>query len=307
MKQSCVCVVSRGWLGTKVAESSSLGLCFASPVGVILKRPAASSLRGGVGCGKDGRRQGGPFGCAGMTPSGLPGVMVGTDTHLAIPFRKVRQHVNPLSRRHATPTDWSPDWPRSAYHCFDQKFHLDIGSAGGRFCLDMAKRNPDCNFLGVEIREPMVERARARSAAETLPNVEFVKGNMNVDGEEILSRLPRGSLQTVSILFPDPWFKKRHHKRRVVQPSLVHWLALYMPNDGRVVLHTDVLEVAEQMRDVFRLNAYFVPEDGDQDAWVDTNVFEVASERERLVVEEGLPVYRKVYIRKDFPSVLAPE
>lgn len=219
------------------------------------------------------------------------------DGTLSPMVRKYRQHVNPLSRKHRTPVDLDPEWPATSYRTLEQNFHVDIGCAGGRFCLEMAKRYPDWNFLGVEIREPPVIKARHRLKETGLGNVDFLRCNVNVDGRELLSRLPKGSLRTVSILFPDPWFKTRHRKRRVVKPELVVWIAQFMVPGGRVVLHSDVLDISVDMRREFEVSPYFSSEDGDPEAWVEYNSFEVASERETLVLEEGRPVYRKVYTR----------
>ena len=136
---------------------------------------------------------------------------------------RVRQHVNPLSDKYQTPTP-PPDW-QNIYASLDRPLHLDIGCARGQFVWEMAAQYPDWNFLGLEIRQPLVDRANEICQELGLTNVHFLFCNANNSVEPILASLPTGAFQRVSIQFPDPWFKKRHQKRRVVQPELVAVLA----------------------------------------------------------------------------------
>ena len=90
----------------------------------------------------------------------------------------------------------------------------------------MAQRSPDWNFLGVEIRQPLVDRANEQRDQLGLGNLHYLFGNINTalrspTAEPRASFFPPGVLQGVTIQFPDPWFKRRHQKRRVVQPQLV--------------------------------------------------------------------------------------
>jgi len=135
----------------------------------------------------------------------------------------VRQHVNPLSRYHQLPRPLP-----SLEELFPDPtlpLHLDIGSARGRFLLALAPLRPERNHLGLEIRQPLVEAAEADRQAAALPNLRFLFANANVSLPGWLALLPPGRLALVSLQFPDPWFKTRHHKRRVLGPALLHALA----------------------------------------------------------------------------------
>lgn len=204
---------------------------------------------------------------------------------------RIRQHVNPLARKfqHPIPT---PNW-QEVYQTMDRPLHLDIGCARGRFLLEMAQLHPDTNFLGVEIRQQLVELANCTKQEMGLSNLHYLFGNMNSSARSLLSSLPSNSLQTISIQFPDPWFKKRHNKRRVVQPTLVEVLVRYLDGGGKVFLQSDIEEVATEMRDRFAICSQLVQQH--DTPWLSTNPLPVPTERELYVLEQNLPVYRVLF------------
>ena len=205
---------------------------------------------------------------------------------------RVRQHVNPLSKKYQTPA--SPlDWEK-IYANLTLPLHLDIGCGRGKFLLRMAELHPDRNFLGLEIREPLVEAAHTDVKKLGLTNLHFLFCNANNSLPSILDSFPNCSLHGVTIQFPDPWFKKRHQKRRVVQPELVNNLATYLVSGGVVFLQSDIEEVAIQMRDRFDAHPAF--RQGGE-GWLETNPLPVATEREISTLSRGEPVYRTLFIR----------
>lgn len=209
-------------------------------------------------------------------------------------IRRVRQHVNPLSNKYAEPAI-APNWSE-IYPDLQRPLHLDIGCAKGDFVREMAKRVPDWNFLGLEIREPLVERALMKRDRDKQHNLHFVFCNANNSLAPLLSNWPDCPLQRVSIQFPDPWFKKRHQKRRVVQPALVDQLAELLPEKGWVWLQSDIEEVCLEMCDRFNENSAFMREGN---GWLEESPFSAMTDRERVTtVEKGLPVYRAKYIRR---------
>ncbi|MCP9819359.1 tRNA (guanosine(46)-N7)-methyltransferase TrmB [Synechococcus sp. Cruz-9H2] len=216
----------------------------------------------------------------------------------------VRQHVNPLSRVHQQPLVLPPLIELFARP--EQPLHLDIGSARGRFLLAMAPLQPEWNFLGVEIRRPLVEAAERDRQAQASSNLSFLFCNANVSLLSWLRTLPAGSLQRVTIQFPDPWFKSRHHKRRVLQPDLLQALAASLPEGGELFLQSDVTAVIEPMVALTEASGWFLrpPEDGRP--WRGDNPLPVATERERIVLSQGLPVYRVLY-RRGHQACLHPQ
>ncbi len=206
---------------------------------------------------------------------------------------RVRQHVNPLSNKYQTPIS-PPDWTE-VYAKPTQPLHLDIGCARGEFVLSMAQLQPDWNFLGVEIRQPLVEQSNLKALELGLSNLFYLFGNINNSLVPLLASFSPQTLQCVTIQFPDPWFKKRQAKRRVVQPELVDTLATYLTVGGVVFLQSDVEEVAQEMCDRFSAHSAFQRQ-GDH-IWLATNPLPVSTERELFTLSNGEPVYRALFVR----------
>ncbi len=206
---------------------------------------------------------------------------------------RVRQHVNPLGKKYQTPA--SPlDWEK-IYAKPNQPLHLDIGCAKGQFLVNMAKIEPNWNFLGLEIREPLVVEANKLRSDLALTNLHYLFCNVNNSLHPLLSSLPPESLQRVTIQFPDPWFKTRHAKRRVVQPELVADLAKYLAVGGFVFLQSDMEFVAVEMRDRFAENPAF--EKIGTGEWLTENPLPVPTEREIGTQKKDEPVYRALFER----------
>ncbi|MEM9923246.1 MAG: tRNA (guanosine(46)-N7)-methyltransferase TrmB [Cyanobacteria bacterium P01_D01_bin.50] len=205
---------------------------------------------------------------------------------------RVRQHVNPFAIKYQTPCN-SIDWEK-VYVDANQPLLLDIGCARGKFLIDMAQLKPNCNFLGLEIRKPLVEAANKMCSELGLTNLHYIFCNANNSLKPLLSSLAEGILQQVTIQFPDPWFKNRHAKRRVAQPELVADLANYLAPGGTVFLQSDVKFVALEMCDRFSENSAFQRQNED---WLAENPLPVATERELFTLEKNEPVYRAVFER----------
>lgn len=203
----------------------------------------------------------------------------------------VRQHVNPLSRFYQLPRSLPP-----LEELFEaptgRPLHIDIGCARGRFLLALAQQQPDWNHLGLEIRRPLVEAAEADRQALPLTNLRILFANANVSLPAWLPGLPAGRLQRVTIQFPDPWFKKKHHKRRVLQQPLLSGLAAAMAAGTELFVQSDVAAVIEPMVELIEACGWFTRPAGDPRPWLAANPLPLPTERERFVLEQGLPVYR---------------
>lgn len=207
---------------------------------------------------------------------------------------RVRQHVNPLSHRFSHPAAL-PDWGL-VYGNPLQPFHLDIGSARGKFLLQMAAQFPEINFLGTEIREPLVREANGQRDELGLKNLHFLFCNINTSIEPLLASLPPAPLRWVSIQFPDPWFKRHHLKRRVVQPLLVEAIASHLSPGGIIFLQSDIEAVALEMLKRFRAHPAFLQQG--ETTWLRENMFPVPTEREIATLRQNKPVYRAVLLKK---------
>ncbi len=120
----------------------------------------------------------------------------------------------------------------------------EIGFGNGDHLLALAQAHPEQDFLGIEVHRPGVGRLLLRLEAQGVGNVRVVCH----DAVEVLERyLPGPCLDEILILFPDPWPKKRHHKRRLIQPAFVGLLAERLKSGGTVRLATDWAPYAEEM------------------------------------------------------------
>ena len=211
----------------------------------------------------------------------------------------VRQHVNPLSRFFQLPLELPP--PAALFSDPSLPLHLDIGCARGRFLLALAQEQAGVNHLGVEIRRALVQAAEADRQSLSLGNLHYLFCNANVSLEAWLAALPAGQLDLVSIQFPDPWFKKKHHKRRVLQPALLLAIATALAPGRRLFLQSDVLAVIEPMVALTEACGCFNRPSGDARPWRSGNPLPLPTERERYVLDQGLPVYRVLYERNAAP------
>jgi tRNA (guanine-N7-)-methyltransferase len=211
----------------------------------------------------------------------------------------VRQHVNPLSRFFQLPLELPA--PEALFSDASLPIHLDIGCARGRFLLALAQQQPALNHLGVEIRRPLVQAAEADRRALELGNLHYLFCNANVSLQAWLAALPAGQLDLVSIQFPDPWFKKKHHKRRVLQPALLLAIAAALAPGKRFFIQSDVPAVIDPMVALTEACGCFSRPAIDAQPWRASNPLPVPTERETYVLNQGLPVYRVLYERNEAP------
>ncbi|MDO9577791.1 MAG: tRNA (guanosine(46)-N7)-methyltransferase TrmB [Candidatus Cloacimonadales bacterium] len=114
--------------------------------------------------------------------------------------------------------------------------HLEIGSGRGEFLLQKAISHPEINFLALELKEKRIRTILRQLDPETHKNVRLIKLFVN---EHVTDLIPAGSFQTIYIIHPDPWPKKRHNRRRLIQPKFIDVLHLLLQKEGIVKLSTD--------------------------------------------------------------------
>jgi tRNA (guanine-N7-)-methyltransferase len=138
----------------------------------------------------------------------------------------------------ATPLDFRALFGR------DAPVVLEIGFGMGETTAAIAAAQPDVDFLGVEMHWPGVGALLRRIETAQLPNVRVLRH----DAVDVVARMiPQASLAGIHVFFPDPWPKKRHHKRRLLKPPFVHALALALAPDGYLHIATDWAEYADEM------------------------------------------------------------
>jgi tRNA (guanine-N7-)-methyltransferase len=205
-------------------------------------------------------------------------------------MRPVRQHVNPLALHYLEPRARPLARPRGMER---SPLEVELGCADGEFAFALAERRPETWVVGLEIREAVVDRVRRR--AKGRENLDFAYVNMNVDLDRVFAH---GSVDRFHLLFPDPWFKRRHHKRRVVETGLLVTMAELLRPGGELHFASDVFEVAlAAMAELESGEALALGYRNRTGEWKFTreNPTGVESRRERTTLRRGERVWRLRY------------
>jgi tRNA (guanine-N7-)-methyltransferase len=202
---------------------------------------------------------------------------------------RIRQHVNPL---------------RSDYLHIDverlnlpagRPIEVELGSAEAYFLMERAEEAPERSYVGVELRRDMVAMANQESERRGLAQVRSVFANISVDLPKLFTP---GSVSRFFINFPDPWFKYKQRKRRVVGEELVDQLLPLLTHDGEVHVATDIFDIAldamaalerEPPRHFRNLHAPW--------SFLPNTRFAARSWRERHCEAEAVRIWRLVYGR----------
>ena len=208
----------------------------------------------------------------------------------------MRQHVNPLSKnfneieRIPTLTEMFDDPSLN--------LHLDIGSATGKLLFDLALVNTSWNYLGIEIREKLVETAKLKVREREIKNLYFVFGNAINILKDVQSKFIMNNVKSISFNFPDPWFKKKHYKRRVVQPGFIHILSNSLQKGSLIFIKTDVKDLFDYMDCTISSNFNFKKIDEKDINYSESfNPIKVKTNREKYVIDNHLDIFERIYIK----------
>jgi tRNA (guanine-N7-)-methyltransferase len=191
----------------------------------------------------------------------------------------------------ALPGDETPDWPREFGRAQgEQILELEIGPGRGGFALDHAQAHPEIDLVAIETRRSDCEQIRSRARKRNLMNLAVLQG----DGRLLVPRCFRpGQLAALHVQFPDPWWKKRHHKRRLVDVELAALARTLLRAGGTVDFRTDVPAYAAEAVLTWQ-EAGFVNLDGP--GALCASAPEVLSTRERRYAVTGQPVFRARFV-----------
>lgn len=165
---------------------------------------------------------------------------------------------------------------------------IDVGCHKGLFLVAMAELLPDRNFLGIELQTERVEKTRRKIKNHGVPNAEVWQG----EGLECLKGLPDGCADYIHVLFPDPWPKRRHHTRRLVQTQFLQHCARLLKPGAILRLVTDHEQYAESMREVVAGAEPFTLVGTTEDREYPLTEFQ------KKFLTDGRPVYRLI-LRRD--------
>lgn len=203
---------------------------------------------------------------------------------------RVRQHVNPLKSDLLEIADVSRIVPAPG-----QPLEVELGAAEAHFLIDRATAEPDTLFVGIEIRRELVEAVNIDCARRGLKNLRLVFANMSVD-------LPRlfapASVRRFFLNFPDPWFKSRQHKRRVINPGLVAELGRALAAGGELWVMTDIFALALDAMAALEESPLYASAIAPW-TFARANPYAAKSRRERQCEQEGAPIWRLLYRRVD--------
>ena len=208
----------------------------------------------------------------------------------------MRQNVNPLSSNF-NQIERIPSL-REMFSDSKSNLHLDIGCAAGEFLFDLALVNNSWNYLGIEIREKLVKNARLKVVEREIKNLYFVFGNANNILNDVRSEFIIRNLKSISFNFPDPWFKKRHYKRRVIQPEFIKILSNSLQKGTLIFIKTDVKDLFDYMDYTISSNFYFKTIDKKDFNYSGSfNPNKVKTNREKYVIFNQLDIFERIYIK----------
>jgi tRNA (guanine-N7-)-methyltransferase len=175
------------------------------------------------------------------------------------------------------------------------RIELEVGSGKGLFMIDVAERNPSTYFIGIELASKYCALAQSRLEAKQIQNGRF----FDADAVEVMSHdVPENRLSAVHVYFPDPWWKARHKKRRVLNERMVQAIERALEPKGILHFWTDVLDYYESSLELLASDTklsgpHFV------DERVAEHSMDYRTHFERRTRLNGLPVYRSQFVKPE--------
>jgi tRNA (guanine-N7-)-methyltransferase len=206
----------------------------------------------------------------------------------------MRQHVNPLSKNFF---EIDPIPPlNQVFENPKLPLHLDIGCASGDFLFELSLKNKNWNYIGIEIREKLVLNANLKMKSRENKNLYFSFGNANNIFNQSNNKSIINFITSISFNFPDPWFKKKHHKRRVIQPKLINSLSNSMKRGSLIFIKTDVRDLFDHMELTISESIKFkkIPYQ-DFKFYESFNPNRIQTNREKYVILNQLKIYESIY------------
>jgi tRNA (guanine-N7-)-methyltransferase len=199
---------------------------------------------------------------------------------------RIRQHVNPNLVHFAQ--------FRGELPVLDGRpLELEVGCADAQFLFERAAREPERQYVGLEIREDLVHLVNRRARALGAPvHAVFCQAQLHM-----AAVFPPGAVDRVYVNFPDPWFKRRHHDRRMVDAALADGIAQVARPDADLFVQSDVWDIALDAMATFERDERFANLAGEWTFWRG-NPYGVRSWREQNAEETGLPIWRIRYRRR---------
>jgi tRNA (guanine-N7-)-methyltransferase len=201
---------------------------------------------------------------------------------------RIRQHVNPLALHFESFRGERPPLATGV------RVEVEIGCAEAQFLFERAAADPSRVYVGLEIREDLVALVNRRARAANIPvYAVFCQAQLHL--REVFGA---GQVERVYLNFPDPWFKRRHQNRRMIDATLVEGIVGILRPGGDVFVQSDVWEIALDAMAVLERTGELVNLAGEWSFWRDGNPYGARSWREQNAEETGLPIWRIRYTRR---------
>ena len=206
----------------------------------------------------------------------------------------MRQHVNPLSKNFF---ELDPIPPlNQIFENPKLPLHLDVGCASGDFLFELSLKNKNWNYIGIEIREKLVLNANLKMKGRENNNLYFSFGNANNIFGHSNNKSITEFITSISFNFPDPWFKKKHHKRRVIQPKLINLLSNSMKKGSLIFIKTDVRELFDHIEltisESIKFKKLAIKDVQFSESF---NPNRIQTNREKYVILNQLKIYESIY------------
>jgi tRNA (guanine-N7-)-methyltransferase len=191
----------------------------------------------------------------------------------------------------------APALPESGLDLFelfprDADIEMEIGFGRGLFLRQRCAAAPEAYLLGIEIKRKWAYRVAQRCQREALTRARVFAGDVR---SALPGLRPGGALARVFIHFPDPWWTKRHQKRRLTGDATLDELARLLRPDGELFVQSDVEERAQEYLEQLARHPAFGPE---RTATLPDNPYGARSNREQRAIDDGLPIYRVLARRR---------
>ncbi len=194
---------------------------------------------------------------------------------------------------------WPADWP--ALFGTTRPLIVEIGFGYGHFLFHLAEQHPDANIVGIEIANKPFEAVERRLARRGYPNVVLIRGTAETALAHLFQPL---QVTAFHINFPDPWFKKGHHHRRLMKRPTVDTLVSRLIPGGMLYLATDIRDYADLTHDLLSKTPGLTNTvDG---PWVHEMPGRIITKYERRAIEEGRARHYFAYRRNDTPTPDVP-
>ncbi|MBN4077324.1 tRNA (guanosine(46)-N7)-methyltransferase TrmB [Sulfobacillus acidophilus] len=190
------------------------------------------------------------------------------------------------------PTEFTPEIaknPPKWEDIFSQKkpLELEIGTGRPHFLFERAKSISKHNIVGIEYKEQWIKQALRKIKRENIKNVHAIHG----DAWILIPKLfEKNSISAIFLNFPDPWWKKRHQKRRILNANFVDLLVKKMKKDAIFFFQTDVFQIFEIYHELLASHNLLAKKELNKDIDIMAN-----SHREKKCKEYDLPIYRALF------------